>query len=36
MKIKQTKIFFFIFGKGPTRFALAPMCLHQEWRIRVT
>jgi len=36
MKIK-TKKYFFIFGRGPTRFDLAPPTyLHPEWRIRVT
>jgi len=26
----------FCFGRGPTRFNLAPTYLHQRWRIRVT
>jgi len=36
MKIKTNKNIFFIFGRGPTRFDLAPAYLHQECRIRIT
>jgi len=36
MKKKTNKKVFFIFGKSPTRFDLAPTYLYQEWRIRVT